>query len=391
MRGLGVLLARKTPDTPEPAAAGPRGWVWEDWDDFRSNAISGPPVTRAKAEGLPAVGRGVNLVADVVASMAPDALKHADDPDTPIEVLPRPPVLADPDPAWHGPATWRAAAVRDMQWEGNTFADASLDVDPRSGYPNSLRLIPPSCVSWEPSARYRDRRKVYMVSDPEGSGGRWEVDAADMFHAAVNVDSGARMGRGILHIYQDTLKLIAAVERATFVVMRDGKPVGVLSVDVDMGVDELKEVKAAFKAGVRNDGIAALIKAEFREVSWSAEDLSLIPAREFNMRLGSDMTGVTPYLLGVPSESRVYANIESEWSNFIRVTVNRYTGPLNDALTRRVPRGQVVRHNTDELARPEAKTRWEIHKIAMELGATTVAEIRQDERMGPMPAKEDAA
>lgn len=363
--------------------------MWQDWEDFRADALAAPRVSREKAMGLPGIGRGVNLTADVIASMTPDAIKHADDPDTPIEVLPRPPVLADPDPTWHGPTAWRAAAVRDMVLEGNAFADASVDVDLR-GWPVSLHLIPPRCVTWERSSRWKDRRKVYVVADPDGSGARTEVDAADMWHAAVGVDSGQRMGRGILHTHQDTLRLIAAVERATFVVMRDGKPVGVLSMDADMDIDELTQHKAAFVKGVRRDGIAALVKASFDKVSWSAQDLALIPAREFNLRLSADTIGVPPYLLGVPNESRVYSNNETEWGNFVKITVVRYTGPLQDATSRRRPRGQVVRYNVDEIQRPDAKTRWEIHKIAHDMEATTVAEIRQDERMGPMPAKEDA-
>ena len=225
---------------------------------------------------------------------------------------------------------------------------------------------------------------VYAIRPP-GSGQVREMSPSDIVHFAVDVDSGSRMGRGILHRYQDVLRVIAVVERATYVVMRDGKPAGLISTDVDMTAEELAAVKGGFIDGVRRDGIGALVRAQFGQISWSASDLALIPAREFNLRLASDVTGVTPYLLGVPSESRVYANIDSEWANFVRVTVQRYTGPMQDALTDCLPRGQTVRYNTDDLARPDAATRWTNHEKAVGMGAMTIDEVRQVERMGPMP------
>lgn len=383
--GLGAWLAPQrlaAEPAPAPATTSPRSWDWTDWAEVLAQSRAGAPVTRTKAMGLPGVGRGVRLIADVLGGINPDAIRYWDDQTRPMEVLPPPQVLADPDPSWHGPAVWTSAAVRDMELEGNALSDAAADTD-RFGWPLSLPLIPPRCVTWEDSRR-NGGGKVYAVTDP-GTGQRREVRPGDMFHAAVDVDSGQRMGRGILHTYQDELRLIAAVERATYVVMRDGKPAGIISVDVDMTTDELKEHKAAFIAGVRADGIAALTRSEFAQVSWNAADLALIPAREHNLRLAADIVGLPPYLLGVPSESRVYSNNEAEWTNFVRTAAGRYLNPLQDALTRKaVPRGQTVRYNTDDLIRPDAKTRWEIHKIAKELGATTVAEIRQDERMGPM-------
>lgn len=358
-------------------ATGSAGLTWTSWSDVEGAAERIGFVDRERAAGLPGVGHGVDLVASVVGSLRPNSVRNLHDPVSPLEVLPRPGLFRNPDPQWHGAATWLAAATADMQWDGNCFARRE-DPD-RLGYPGRLPLIPPSVVSWGPSQS--DPGSTYIVDTPAA---RIEVPPADMFHAAVNVRSGQRMGRGILDRYQHLLRLMIAVEQATFTVMRDGKPVGILSADVDMTGDELKQVKADFIAGVRRDGIAALVRSQFAPVSWSAQDLALVPAREHNLRLAADITAVPPYLLGVPSESRVYSNMETEWSNFVRVTVQRYLGPLADAFGRCLPRGQDAAFNTDDLTRPDAATRWANHKIAHDIGAATVAEIRQEERMGPM-------
>jgi HK97 family phage portal protein len=388
MRGLGAWLSPGPQRfAAERGGAAPAGWRFIDWDTFTADAADSGPITRHRAMGLPGIGRGINLVADTIGGLTPNAIKYWDDTLRPIEILPRPPVLTDPDPLWHGRATWLAAGVRDLMCDGNCFADKTVEVD-RLGYPTRLPLLPPHAVTWGPSRNPPPPgaapAKAYTVSAPE-TGATLERAAGEMFHAAVGVDSGQRMGRGILQTHQDVLKLIAAVERATMVVMRDGKPVGVLSVDVDLPPDELAQVKGGFIAGVRRDGIAALVKASFSSVSWDANQLALVPAREFNLRLAADCTGVSPYLLGVPSESRIYSNTENEWDNFTKVTVQRYTAPLGDALTQCVPRGQVVRFNLDDLRRPDSKTRWANHKISFDIGAMTVDEIRQEERMGPLP------
>lgn len=382
--GLGRWLTR---GSESGSSDGTRGVRLVPWDDVEASVSAMGPVGREQAEGLPGVGRGVELIRAVIASLTPRTIKYLYSPDRPIEVVPSAQVLLEPDPGWHGRATWASAVVADLAWDGNAFADLTRETD-RLGYPTRLPLIAPGRVTWEPSQTREDTKTYVVGPDPEmpGMGGqqRVEVDPSELWHAAVGVDSGRRMGRGILDRYQQALKLIVAVEQATWVVMRDGRPVGVLSVDADMTAAELTAAKQSFIRGVKSDGVAALVKAQFASVGWSATDLALIPAREHNLRLASDLTGVSAYLLGVPSESRVYANSENEWSDFVRVTVERYIEPIQDQLTRCVPRGQWVRYDTDDLARPDAETRWKNWKTAAEIGAMSIEEIRQEERLGPM-------
>lgn len=364
----------------EPGSAQP-GARWLDWDGVTARARTAAPVTRAQAMGLPGVGRGVRLIADVIGSMAPDAVRWLDDANTPVEVLARPPLLADPDPDWHPRTAWLAAAARDLALDGNVFADKAAATD-RLGYPLRLPLVAPDLVEWDPATGR------YLVGAP---GGQQEWEPGRMFHAAVDVDSGTRMGVGLLAAHQDTLRLIREVEHATYVVMRDGKPAGVLTVDDDLDDQELAGLKAAFLNGVRGDGVAALRRSTFQGMSWSAADLALVPARGHNMRLAADITGVPGYLLGVPSESRVYSNMEDEWSAFVRVTVQRYADPLQGALTRCLPRGQFVRFPVDRISRPGAEVRWRNYATAVGLGAMTVAEVRQDEGLGPLQAQPEGA
>ena len=116
----------------------------------------------------------------------------------------------------------------------------------------------------------------------------------------------------------------------------------------------------------------------------------MVPTREFNLRLASDITGVPPYLLGVPSESRVYANMETEWANFIRVTLGRYLSPLEHVWSQCFPANKVVRFRTDQLLRADAAARWAMYEAADRIGAMTRDEIREMERMPPLTPEQKA-
>jgi len=377
----GILTNEVTGDT-KPQGANRYGFA--DWTGLVEYAAldftSGAPVSEDQAMGLPGVGRGVRLMCSVVAQLMPYPTRNVLSVTRPTEVLDPTAILTDPDPSWHGRPTWTAAIVKDLMLHGNGFAD-KRNTD-WLGFPRTLPLIHAPRVTWELS-RDPGLGNVYAVG---GGGARVELEAGDMFHAVINATPGKRMGRGLLAMYAQELRIMLAVEKAQWVVMSKGRPVGVLSVDADMVEDELKAAKAAFLAGVQSDGIAALVKAKFDPVSWNATDLALVDAREFNLRLASDITGVSAYLLGVPSESRVYANIDQEWTNFLRTSVQQYLDALQDPYSRCFPRGTEVRYDTDPLVRPDEKTRWEIYQIATGMGAMSVAEVRQEERMGPIGA-----
>jgi HK97 family phage portal protein len=260
-----------------------------------------------------------------------------------------------------------------MAWHGNGYAYKGVEVSDGRGYPTRLPLLPPERIDWDGS------KYIYNTTPtPE------DIEPGDMFHAAVMPRAGYRLGRGILDRYQSTLKLMVVTEKAQYVLMKDGKPMGILSLGLDVTPEEAKEYKEGFMAAVKESGVAAIGNADFKPVQWSSADLAMIPTREFNLRLASDITGVPPYLLGVPSESRVYANMETEWANFIRVTLGRYLAPLEHVLSTCFPRGKTVHFSTDQLLRSDAAARWAVYKQGDEIGAITRDEIREMERLPPL-------
>jgi len=347
------------------------------WPGLEAWASTQPAPTRDEALSLPGIGRGVEIMQAIVGSLRPAPVRGEWFTDRVNEVLDIPTVLRDPDPAGLGAAKWHADVVADLMLVGNAVGDMrARHVD---GVPASVPLWEPERVGYD-----RDRSTgLHMYRVLTEAGGTIALDPADVWHAAVGGRSGQRFGTGLLHQFAQQLRIMLAVESAQHVIMRSGQPVGVLSVDADMMPDELRDAKRAFIEGVQADGIAALVKAKFEPVSWNAQDLALVPAREYNLRAAALIVGVPGYMLGVPATTRVYSNVESEWRSFVSLTVNRYVRAIEDAWSRPFPRHTSIRYGVDELFRPEAEARWRTYTLQAQLGATSVEEIRQAERMGP--------
>lgn len=372
---LGSLL-RNEPSPIEYGSDGGRtgGIYFTPWPGVVNDSQSVGYVDQEQAEGLPGVGAGVDLIATVLGQLQPLLFRDTHDPRTPITRLQTPPLLLNPDPLWHPLPSWLYSVCTAMAWHGNSFAYRGPEVSDYRGYPLRLPLIDPTKVSWDGTD--------YLLA---GVGGATKIAPGDMLHVATGTRPGYRLGRGILDRYQETLRLLVVTERAQFVLMKSGKPMGILSLGVDVTPEEAGQYKQGFLQAVAESGVAALGNADFKGVQWNAQDLAMVPAREFNLRLASDITRVPPYLLGVPSESRVYSNAESEWANFIRVTLSRYLNPLEAALTGCYPRDQIVRFDIDELMRADSTARWNVYAIGSNIGALTVDEIRAAEHMPPLP------
>ncbi len=341
------------------------------------------PVSLAEARGLPGVGRGARLIADVASQLPLYAQRNTDTPEITERVYPTPPLLRDPDPAGSPGPAWVWAVTDSLVWWGNAMA--LQDRPGADGYPRSLPLVDVTRVRWN-----NDDGVWEVTDDPNRPP---EVHSpSEVLHMTVHRQAGQRLGIGLLDTYQTELKVMRAAEQAQYVLLDHGVPTGLLKVasGAAISTDDAQRIKDAWIKSQAQRSVAVMSNVDFTKVSFTADELSMIPTREFNLRLASDITGVPPYMLGVPSESRVYANAETEWTNFVRITLQPYLAPVEYALSTCLPsKGmweQRARFDMTPLMRAEAKTRWDIYKIGAELGAITIDEIRNQEGLGPLPA-----
>jgi HK97 family phage portal protein len=341
------------------------GSSFQPWQTWSESAAAAPPVTLEEARSLPGVGRGVSFSAAVLSQLNPHA--YVDD----RRLVPTPRLLVDPAPGWHPLPAWLTGVAEDLLWHGNAFARVGFDA---AQHRVSLDLLDASRMTW-------DAGYLYRGSD----GTETRLAGYEVWHAAVNVRPGRIMGSGILADYQHALKLIRATESAQLVAMRSGVPLGIITIDGSPTAQQMQTYKTKFLESQQERSVAMMTNAKWQTVNWSPAELGMIPAREFNLRLASDITGVPPYLLGVPAESRVYSNQETEWTNFLRGNFGRIVSTVEAGLTRLRPDWH-VRFDIDELLRPDSSARWANHQIATTIGAMTIDEVREVERLGPTPA-----
>lgn len=348
------------------------------WNQHVASIDQAPPVTRDEARALPGIGRGVAYQCGVIAQLKPRAYRNVNRDEITEPLWPTPGVLLNPAPDWHPLPTWLYSVAESLKWHGNAFAFRGPRVCDSTGYPVQLPLLNAERMAW---------RTGFNDYEHTSEGGRIvNLEAGDVLHMAIGVEPERRMGAGILASYQNELKLIRATEQAQFVVMQAGVPTGIIKLTGPTpSPGDAAEVKKKFLESQRVRSVAVIANAEFQSVAWNPNDMAMIPAREFNLRLASDITGTPPYMLGVPSESRVYANQETEWTNFLRGSIGYPIAAIEFGLSTCVPRGTEVKLPIDQLLRADAKTRWDVYRIGHDLEAITTEEIRDLENFGPMP------
>ena len=100
------------------------------------------------------------------------------------------------------------------------------------------------------------------------------------------------------------------------------------------------------------------------------------------------MIGLPAYYLGAPNSSRTYSNVSEENLQLVRWSLMPWISRIEQKLTDYIPRGQFAKFNVDALLRPDTKTRYEAHAIAIDKGFLTVNEVRELENREPLDETE---
>ena len=159
------------------------------------------------------------------------------------------------------------------------------------------------------------------------------------------------------------------------------QPTGILYSDnADLSQDEADMLKAVWMrhyGGTSREPAVLNASTKFQQLSDNAKDSQLVESRQFSLTEIANMLGLPGYYLGAPNSSRTYSNVEQEQLQFLRGITPLITR-IEAAFTDLLPRGQYAKFNTDALLRSDTLTRYQAHKIALEAGFLTVAEVRAD-------------
>lgn len=155
------------------------------------------------------------------------------------------------------------------------------------------------------------------------------------------------------------------------------------TVEADVAARAKERLRATLRAGepfvTGNDWEIDVIKL-------SADDAGFVAAAKLNATQIATIYGVPPEMIGGESGgSLTYSTVELNQIQFLTNSLRPWLVRLESAFSALMPRPQYVKFNTDALIRIETKARYEVHKIAREIGLNNIDELRALEDRAPLP------
>lgn len=360
--------------------------------DFFSSG--GGRVSRAEALTVPAIRRGRNLICSVATlpliTYGPDQRAHRSpflsqiDPDVPNVVT-----LAQTveDLLCESVAWWQ---VLERSWNGYPTAARRVD-------PGSVTLDPPPGRSAAPLPSGLDPRRDAGAAGPRPV---WvdgvQVPARDVIRFDAPNPGLLTAGR--------TIRRAILLDQAAAMYAEDPRPQDYFTPadGVDPGSDEtVAGILRAWRTARQSRGTAYVPAAlRYNTVdSPSPADLQLVELqKQSNLDL-ANLIGVDPEDLGVSTTSRTYQNGTDRRRDRINDVLSAYMVAVTDRLGMRdvSRRGWAIRFDLDDYMRADPATRWQVYAAGNALRdehdrpAISVAEIRQEERLTPLPMIEEPA
>lgn len=335
------------------------------------------PIDRESALSVPAVSRGVRLIAGQVAGLPLEQV-------APGSQVVRSPLLEQIDP--HTPSVVTIAqTVTDLILDGVSFW--RVTARDAAGWPVSARHLDVEAVTQALSGGLQPvASRLPSGLDPlapvEVAGERISPGDVIRFDSPFPgaLTSGARPIRRALKLAQLSELLADDPDARAYWRTRDG------SEPTD---DELSAFLSQW-AAARRARTEAFVPSALERVTNpapSAADLQLSALlRQADLDI-ANVLGLDPEDLGLNTTSRTYQNSTDR----NRDRVNTLLAPYMAAITGRLslgditPRGHVVRFRLADLLRADDSTRWANYAVAAGLGAMTLPEIRAAEGLPALP------
>jgi HK97 family phage portal protein len=325
---------------------------------------------------LPAVERGVELIASLVGQLRLVAYRDA------VPMTEQPRIVARPDPWATSPAFW-SAFVRSMLETGDGFAFL-FDHDPESGRPRAARVIPSDEVSseWD-DARFLPRHKWR---------GRDMTLGVDLLHVPLSPRAGELRGRSPLVECRRALLAIEAAELyAAGWFEGSGIPSGILTSPTELTDTEADALLASWLES--HTGPVPTPAVLSGGLSWQStaadpERSQLTDVRDYGVATVARLLGIpAPLLLvNLHSSSLTYQNAGAVVEQLVKSTVApMYLAPIEAAWSDLVPRGSSARFDLGELGRLDYRGRLEAYRAALELELLTIEDVKRREGVGTGP------
>lgn len=125
---------------------------------------------------------------------------------------------------------------------------------------------------------------------------------------------------------------------------------------------------------------------KFNALTISASDAAFLDAAKLNATQVATIYGIPPEMIGGESASSLtYSTVELNTIQFATFALRPWLTKLEEEFSTWIPSPQQVRFNVDAMIRVDTKTRYDIHRIARDIGLNNIDELRALEDLRPLP------
>lgn len=337
--------------------------------------LTGPIVVDDRTiESLPVAGRCIDLLSSLVSGLPIYGIEK----DRPPPRLLAPTRQAEME--WPTQLTI-SATIRALLTYGNAYW---LVVERyANGRPMSVCQLDPSLVSvtrrqTDGMLRYRTHTDEYV--------------AAEIIHFRAHGYPGYGAAAGPVHTLSRLWQIATAEQQIAHEwATRGGQPIGYMTAPTaQLSQAELARQADSFDRYLNTRARQVPVFApgvEFKSISLSAHDMELIASRQWSSTEICVAYGVPAHLVGVPAveSSTTYSSALMDMSQFVQLTLSHWVRCLEAAL--RPELGQFS-FDLDSLLRASRRERYEAYEIALRSGWLTVDEVREQEKLPPLPEPE---
>ena len=330
---------------------------------------AGVIVDETSTLSVPGIWRAVTLISDAIGGLPFHAYRSEE------YVDPQPNLLQKPVPTETRIETV-SSMVASLIIHGNYIA--ILGEPGLNGYPDHIYPVAVHRVN----VRKEDGVLVYRIDNRDYS-------ADEILHIKGFSMPGEMVGYGILSAQRQAIGGAVAVNTYAQRYFDGGaQPTGIIySSNPDLSQDEAEALKSAWLrqyGGTKRTPAVLNESTKFQQLSDNAKDAQLLETRQFSLTEIANMIGLPAYYLGAPNSSRTYSNVSEENLQLVRWSLMPWIQRIEQRFTDYLPRGQYAKMNVDALLRPDTKSRYEAHKIALDAGFLTLDEVRELENREPL-------
>lgn len=333
-------------------------------------------ISQAKALSLGSVFAANRLLAQSISTLPLKAYRRTEDGQARVP-MPRLPQLFDQLVTDGQLVPWLHRAVVSLGVRGNAYGW----VISRDGYgfPTVIEWLHPNMVA---------------PDDRPGAYGGWLINGRpvpreDIIHIPMFALPGERLGMSPIASFAATLGVgLQAQTYASDWFSAGGFPPGTFKNTEQMvNPTQAEEIKGRLKAAIGSRSPLVYGKDwDYNAVSVPPEEAQFVQTMKLTTNQIAAIYGIPPEMIGGESgSSMTYANVEQQQINFVMFTLRPWLVLLESTFTSLLPDRQYVRFNADALIRADLKTRWEVNQIRVNLGATSVDEIRIQEDQAALP------